>query len=207
VDISGFWELRDELPSPPPAKVTPEAKAHVEKLRRDRGPVAPEVRWCRYIGLPFFMGMSPPIDIVQDRREVVVMGETLSAPQHIYLDRTTWPDPDAYEPTSNGFSIGRYDGDSLVAETRGFSETSGNPYIPGGGYKTKDTRLIERFRPIDGGSKLEVTFTWIDPAVFTEPNTYTFTYFRSDPSAYAQEFICDAQDPAMGETTKEPDQR
>ena len=43
--------------------------------------------------------------------------------------------------------------------------------------------------------------------LFTEPNTYTFTYFRSDPSAYAQEFICDAQDPAMGETTREPDQR
>jgi hypothetical protein len=206
VDLSGFWELRDELPNPPPGKVTPEAQAHVAQLRRDRGPFAPEVRFCRFIGLPFFMGMSPPIDIVQGKREVVVMGETLSAPQHIYIDGRGFPDPAIFDPTSNGFSIGHYEGETLVAETRGFSETSGNPFIPGGGYKTTDTRLIERFKLIDGGRKLSVTFTWIDPKVFVEPNTYEFVYWRSEPGAYAQEFFCDSQDPAFGESVKEQPQ-
>lgn len=205
-DVSGFWELRDVLPEIPEGKLTPEGREQAAKIRRSRPLASPEVRWCRYIGVPFFYGMSPPIDIVQGKNEVVIMGETLSAPQHVYLNRKSFPDPERFETTSNGFSIGHYEGDTLVVETRGFSEVSGNPYVPGGGYKTEQMRLTQRIRTIENGRKLQITFTWVDPKVFVGPHTYTFTYFRSDPDAYAQEFYCDASDPSFGATAAEPAQ-
>jgi hypothetical protein len=204
-DISGFWELREELPQVPRGSVTAEAAAHAQELQKARGVFSPEVRWCRYIGVPFFYGMSPPISIVQGEREVVISGETLSAPQHVYLNRN-FPDMEIFDPTSNGFSVGHYEGDTLVVETRGFSEVSGNPWIPGGGYKTYDTRLTQRFKLIENGEKLSVTFTWVDPKVFAGPHTYEFVYFRSPPGTYAQEFSCDASDPAFGAGVVEPKQ-
>jgi hypothetical protein len=211
VDFSGFWELRGELPQPPPGKVTPEAKAHVAELQAKRfaetGAISPDGRWCRRLGVPFIMGSSPPLDMVQNKDGLAIMAEQTSSARHIYLDGRQFPDQEVFDETSNGFSIGHFEGDALVVETRYFSPVRGAPFIPGGGYKTSDTRLTERMRLHDGGERMTIEFTWTDPKVFSEPHSYAFTYYRSPPGTYALEGWCDASDPASAGLAAEPEQQ
>ena len=37
---------------------------------------------------------------------------------------------------------------------------------------------MERYRLVDGGQRLSVTFTWQDAKVFAKPHTYEFRYYR-----------------------------
>jgi hypothetical protein len=200
-DFSGFWEVRGELPQAQPAELTAKAKVEVARLREQRtkesGAVAPEARWCRRLGLPFFMSSSPPIDIVQGKDEIAIMGEQMSDPQHVYMDGRKFPDKDVFDFQANGFSVGHFEGETLVVETRYFATDWGQPFISGGAYKTNDTVLVERFKMLEGGSKMEVNFTWTDPSVFVKPHSYTFTYYRSEPGTYALEMRCDAADPSI----------
>jgi hypothetical protein len=63
-------------------------------------------------------------------------------------------------------------------DTRGFEPTRGITAIPGGGFRTATSHLVERYRLLNNGQVLAVTFTWTDPAVFATPHTYEFRYQR-----------------------------
>ena len=71
-------------------------------------------------------------------------------------------------PTWLGYSSGRWDGDTLVVETRGFNGKSwldqvGNP-------STEQLRVVERYRRPDFGH-LEIEITIDDPGAYTAPWT------------------------------------
>ena len=84
-----------------------------------------------------------------------------------------------FDPTTNGDSIARWDGDTLVVDTIGFDGAKGLTMIPGGGYRTSESHLVERFRLLNDGAVLSVTFTWEDAKVFRTPHTYEFRYVRA----------------------------
>jgi hypothetical protein len=98
---------------------------------------------------------------------------------------------DTYDPQSNGHSIGHWEGDTFVVDTVGFSD-KGVTSIPGGGIRTESSHLVERYRLLDGGTRLSVVLTWEDPKVFSKPHTYEFRYYRAPEGAYAREYFCDA---------------
>ena len=50
--------------------------------------------------------------------------------------------------------------------------------IPGGGVRTPDSHLIERYRLLENGQRLSVTFRWDDPKIFQKPHTYEFRYYK-----------------------------
>jgi len=81
----------------------------------------------------------------------------------------------------------------LAVDTVGFS-SEGITGIPGGGRRTPDSHLIERYRLLAGGKRLSVTFTWEDAKVFTKPHTYEFRYYRAPKATEAREFDCNASD-------------
>ena len=64
-------------------------------------------------------------------------------------------------------------------DTIGFDGAKGVTMIPGGGYRTSDSHLVERYRLLNGGTVLSVTFTWEDPKVFRTPHSYEFRYVRA----------------------------
>ena len=66
----------------------------------------------------------------------------------------------------------------MVVDTVGFHGERGVTSIPGGGFKTEKSHLVERYRLLGNGSVLSVTFTWTDPKVFASPHTYEFRYSR-----------------------------
>ena len=183
-DISGYWELSFDSRHVPPAAlaatVTPSFRA--AKRKQDEY----TTRWCNWIGMPAAMDATRPIDIRQGRREVVMNFETIATPRHLFLDRTTHIDKDVYDATTMGDSIARWEGDTRVVDTVGFDGAKGLSAIPGGGFRTSDSHLTERYRLVNDGSVLSVTFTWSDPKVYRTPHAYEYRYYRAPASYEAQ---------------------
>jgi hypothetical protein len=182
-DISGFWELPFDGRRVPPARLAPAmtASALAKLAERD----AHAVRWCNFLGLPAAMDSPRPMNIRQGRREIVINFETVATPRHIYF-RAAHPNMEIFDPTTTGDSIARWEGDTLLVDTIGFDGSKGLTAIPGGGYRTSNSHLIERFRLMDNGSTLSVTFSWEDAAVFRAPHVYEFRYVRAPRSYEAQ---------------------
>jgi hypothetical protein len=191
-NLSGFWELHFDSRNVPPASLTAALAAEDKDLQFKKDMT--EIRWCHFPGVPYVMEDSP-IDILQNRngKEVIIASSLRSPARHIYTDGRGHVNPETFDPVSNGHSIGHWDGEALVVDTVGFSN-EGITRIPGGGRRTTDSHLIERFRLVEGGNRLSVTFTWEDPKVFAKPHSYEFRYYRSPKNAEAREFDCNAND-------------
>ncbi len=201
-NLSGRWELHFDSKNVPLASlttpVTEEEKA--EQIRKNTY----EIRWCHFFGVPYVMETSP-IEILENQfgREIVITFTTRNPSRHIYLDRIKHENPDTFDPTSNGHSIGKWEGETLVVDTIGFS-AEGLTSIPGGGRRTPNSHLTERFHLINGGSMLSVISTWQDEQVFAKPQTYEFRYYRAPKNLVMPEYDCDTSNESRGKFLLEP---
>lgn len=201
-DLSGFWELKYDSENVPQASLTPA----MAKADRDAQALHDRkvIRWCNHVGMPFLMSVSP-LDIRQGSVEVAIASEAVSPVRHIYTNATKHPNMETFDNQSNGHSIGHWEGDTLVVDTVGFSD-QGVTAIPGGGVRTPDSHLVEKFRLLDGAARLSVVFTWKDSKVFSTPHTYEFRYYRAPAGTTAREFFCDASDEERAKFLIEPPQ-
>lgn len=190
-DLSGFWELRFDSRNVPAASLTTDAaKMATEQREHD----AHAIRWCYDLGVPFLMGLSP-IDVIQNTsgKEIAITFPYRGPSRHIYADGRKHVNPDVFDPSSSGDSIGHWEGQTLVVDTVGFSE-EGVIGIPGGGRRASTSHLVERYRLVKGGQQLSITFTWDDAKIFTQPHTYEFRYYRAPKGTEAREYDCNASD-------------
>lgn len=109
----------------------------------------------------------------------------------IYMDGRSFPAD--ITPTYYGYSIGRWDGDSLVVESRGFNEKFwidrlGTPH-------THQLKFTERFTRVNMNS-MQYQATIDDPGAYTAPWTTNVFNMRWAPEADLFEYIC--QDNNMG---------
>jgi hypothetical protein len=180
-DLSGFWELSFDSRRIPPAKLVPAVTPAMlaERARKDDY----AVRWCNVLGMPFIMDSGRPLDIRQGRTAVILAPEIASPPRYLYLDRPDHVSEEIFDPTTYGDSVARWQGDTLMVDTVGFHTDRGIAAIPGGGFRTATSRLVERYRLLENGAVLSVTSTWTDPNMFQAPHTYEFRYHRL-PSDY-----------------------
>jgi hypothetical protein len=215
-DLSGFWERKDEVGGGsfagtfagiPQAAVKPEVIEEAKRMAaaQARGYVVSFAsKWCLSNAYPFFMQHSAAWDIAQTQDEIGLIPEVHTFVRHIYLDGRDHPDAKHLMRSINGHAIGHWEGDTLLVDTIGFVGGGGTP---GGGRVGPGTHLTERFKLIDGGKKLSVTFTWEDPAIYLKPHTYEMTYHRSDPGTYAFEEYCHADEPVQGGSVVQPPQK
>jgi hypothetical protein len=103
----------------------------------------------------------------------------------IYVDGRQFPEK--IVPTNYGYSIGRWDGDTLVVETRGLNEkfwldTRGTPH-------TEQLKITERFTRTDMNT-LRYQVTIDDPGAYTRPWTTGEFNLRWRPGAELFEYIC-----------------
>jgi hypothetical protein len=124
-----------------------------------------------------------PVKFVQTPALLVILSEDMSYRQ-IFLDGRTLPkNPD---PSFMGYSVGRWDGDTLVVETIGFKErtwldVAGTPH-------TEQLRITERIRRTAFG-QLEIAQTIDDPGVFKAPLTMALgAQYIADTELL--EFVC-----------------
>lgn len=193
-DLSGYWELRYDSMSVPAASLTAQGAAGTAAQSRIEREA---IRWCNNLGVPFIMGDRAPLDIRQSSTVIGIIAKAPSSTRYIYTDGRTRPAKEDYEPTTNGYSIGHWEGDTLVVDTVGFNDR-GATSIPGGGVRTADSHLIERYRLLQGSNRLSVTFTWEDPKIFQMPQTYEFRYYKTPLIGEPRVYPCDAGDSERG---------
>jgi len=124
-----------------------------------------------------------PMYIAQTPAKVTFLYQSDHQVRHIYMNV---PHSKTVKPSWYGESVGRYEGDTLVVDTIGITTKVAVDY-----YLTPHTdqlHVIERYRHVDDGKTLEVTFTVEDPGAFTTPWTGSQLY-QLDESPY-EEVVC-----------------
>jgi hypothetical protein len=201
-DISGFWALSFDSRKVPAAKLLPRVTKAMLDLHARRDVHA--IRWCNLLGLPAIMDSGTPLDIRQGPTTIVIAPENNPAPRYIYLNRKH-VDPNIYDQSTSGDSVATWEGETLVVDTVGFHPTHGVTTVPGGGFRTDKSHLVERYRVLENREVLAVTFTWTDPTVYAAPHVYEFRYRRL-PATYepVSSWPCDPYDQARAQFLGDP---
>ncbi len=120
------------------------------------------------------------------QRIYILSGGAARSWRTIYLDGRPLPDitADEFNPTHMGYSVGHWEGDTLVVETTGFNEKEwllGREGMP----TTEALRLTERFsRPNFDTLRYEPTIN--DPGAYTRPwsGGWNLRWIPTDPDEY-----------------------
>ena len=97
--------------------------------------------------------------------------------RYIYTDGRPFPSPEELWPTFEGYSIGHWEGDTLVIETR--SIRGGIPIDRTGAALSDSATVRERIRKVDART-LESQITIEDPVAFTRPWIVMKRYIKRD---------------------------
>lgn len=170
-DLSGVWRGAGPLyrfniaQDLKPEDIQPWAEALFLQRVRDSRKDSPLAK-CRPVSVPFhdFFNLTR---IVQTPALIVILYESPNSPHRtVFTDGRDLPkDPN---PTFLGYSIGRWEGETLVVTTAGFNDLG---WLDSAGHpQTESLRITERFRRRDFGH-MDFEITIDDPKVFTRPFT------------------------------------
>jgi hypothetical protein len=147
---------------------------------------------CLPMGLTQFHMQPQPRKIVQTPTLIVILYEANYGLRYIYMDGRSLPPQGEPQPLWNGYSVGRWEGDTLVVETNNLRGAENTPYdgwldVRGSPYSDQ-AKFVERFRRPTFG-KLEIDVTVDDPKSFTKPFTVRINqrYLADDEPI---EFVC-----------------
>jgi hypothetical protein len=152
--------LKDGLP------FTPWAVALRKERKENNNKDNPDAH-CLPLGLMQLHTHPQPRKIIQLPGLIVILYEAQGGVRQIFMDGRPLPSNDP-DPWWYGYSIGHWDGDTLVVETTGFRDdvwldVEGSPL-------TNTGKMTERFRRVDFGH-LEMDITVEDPKAYTKPWT------------------------------------
>ena len=174
-DLTGTWQHELRGPQswkfvPPTFELTPEAQRHYEagraalaegKVYRD------DIGQCWPAGMPLIMTRVHPFVLLQQPTVIYYISGFINSVRIIYLDGRGHSDAEIVVPSFNGESIGRWEGDALVVETKYFPGhhhwlDQGGASIPA----SDALHIVERMRLIENGETLEIEYTLTDPKSF-----------------------------------------
>jgi len=181
VRLSQFWNLGASFPDGLPFQ--PWA-AELHRQRVASNSIDNPDAHCLPLGLMQLHTHGQPRKMIQTPSVIVILYEANAGIRQIFTDGR--PQPKDVEPWWFGYSTGKWDGDTLVAETTnlrdlGWLDVEGSPI-------TETGRILERFRRVDYGH-LEIEVTIDDPKAYTKPWTVT-VHQRIMLDTDLIEFIC-----------------
>jgi hypothetical protein len=189
-DLSGMWIIADSLPCPKIItdnfgecleKVSialstadlnrvvpgglPFTPWSLEVLKQRAKELDPHVK-CMPSNFPRMFTLPHITKFVQTRGLLILMNEYNASYRQIFTDGR--PLPDDPQPSWNGYSTAKWEGDTLVVQSNGFRDdlwmdTVGSPL-------TNAAKVTERFRRPNFGT-LEIEATVNDPKAYTRPWT------------------------------------
>ena len=195
-DFSGIWEAENTLPCDPAdagrnctdlaigaqrrniaaglddsLPYQPWAAALSRSRSAQLGKDSPHAR-CLPASIPEAHALPEFKKIVQAPGLLVILHEYNVNYRQIFLDGRPLPaDP---QPSWNGYSSGRWEGDTLVVESVGFRD---GQWLDGlGNPMTDAAKVTERFRRINYGN-MEIEVTVNDPKAYTKPWTVKLNQF------------------------------
>ena len=187
--IAAFWEIGANVPGGLPfTQWATELKKRRMALNDKENPDAN----CLPMGLTQFHMHGQPRKIMQNAGVIALMYEANYGLRYIYIDGRPLPPLGSVQPFWYGYSVGRWEGDTLVVETNnlrgaetggsdGWLDVRGSPY-------SDQAKFIERIRRPTYG-KLEIDITVDDPKAYTRPFTVRVNQQISTDDEII-EFIC-----------------
>jgi hypothetical protein len=185
-DLSGIWGWEDNRPCPPEGcpdahigqeflsigwslknglPYQPWATDLVKKRRAENSKDDPQSRCLPRGALRIYTdGLFKKI--LQLPGQLAILSERNASYRQIFTDGR--PLPDDPDPSWNGYSTGKWEGDTLVVRTTGFRD---DMWLDAGGSPlTSAAKVTEKFRRPSYG-KLEIEITVDDPKAYTAPWT------------------------------------
>ena len=196
LDLSGIWKGDQPVPyfgnlglKPGELVLTPEGESLQKRFTGEQ----PCMPWP----LPVLDSYALfPFKIIQTAGEIVILHEHETLFRQIFLDGRQLPkDPN---PTWLGYSVGKWDGDTLVVDTTGFNDKNA---IPGAKPYSDALHITEQFRRPDFGH-LQIEFTVDDPKVYMKPWSFTRHYHLVDTEL--MEYICFENEKDLQHMVKPP---
>jgi len=206
-DFSGLWVPRDERPCDPTRPtlcaelpLTPQLmnfalglegglpyQPWAAQLVKDRAEQAafldPHIR-CMPPNYPRAWAFPETQKIFQTDKQLVLLHEWNASYRQIFFDGRKLPGD--MLPTWNGYSVARWDGDTLIVDSAGYRDDSW--LDTAGNFFSSEARVTERIRrPSFGALDVEVTVN--DPHVFTKSWT-VYLHMKPLPDTEMIDFIC-----------------
>lgn len=211
-DLSGIWmrSTRTEKPGSAPAGQPPLAVPQniganfkeglpytpwaADLVKRRAGGYDDPDALCLPQGPMQYHQDGQPREIFQTPRKTLILYESNYGIRTIYTDGRRLPKQGEPQPYWHGYSIGRWEGDTLVVESNNFrGATAGNP---GDGWLdvrgspfTDALHLTERFRRVNFGT-LHIDITVDDSKAYTRPFTVRVEQVIVADGSQPIEFIC-----------------
>jgi hypothetical protein len=192
-DLTGVWLHANAPDNPfrfaPPTgfKLTPAAQIHYDAARKAQaeGKVyRDDIGQCWPAGLPLIMTRVWPIAMMQYPTAIYMVSEFMNSLRVVYLDGRPHSDPDVVIPSWNGESIGRWEGDALVIDTKYFV---GHHHWVDSGIPASDAfHVVERIRLINEGRTLQIEYTLSDPKSWEGEWKYTKRWNRAEDRDIAE---------------------
>ena len=158
------WQVGDKMPP-----FTAVGKAKFEDAvdaQINNKPHADPSTNCMPHGLPRLMIAPYGLQIVQTKGLITFMHAVNHNVRFIHMDQKM---PAKVPLTFNGYSVGHWEGDTLVVHSKGISSAGiidqlGTPH-------SDKLQVTERIRKIDGGAHFEDIMTFDDPVMYSQPWT------------------------------------
>src|SRR5687768_8077631 len=187
--IAAFWDLATNYPGGLP--LTPWA-AGVKKQRMTGEMKDNPDANCMPMGITQFHMQPQPRKIIQTPKVIAILYESNYGQRTIYTDGRPLPKQGEPQPWWYGYSVGRWEGDTLVVETNnlrgaedsvydGWLDVNGSPY-------SQQAKFTERFRR-PTFDHLQIDMTVEDAKAYTKPFTVRVDQ-RFVPDEEMIEFIC-----------------
>jgi hypothetical protein len=197
-DLSGLWRLNGvghvfNILGNQPVEMLPWAREVYAKRSIGFARDSPDSNCLPPGPTAGLFGMAP-VKFIQTKNVLVILYEE-APPRQVFLDGRPLPkDPN---PTWMGYSVGRWEGDTLVVETAGYNDRtwldlSGHPH-------TEALRVIERFRRVDTG-RMRMEMTFEDPRTYTRPWTISVDV-QLVPDSELIEFVCNENEKSSSRYT------
>ena len=175
-DLSGVWMVKrkrsvslltDAKQEPPltawgRAQLKPVKSADPKNRSGSSGADDPH-KYCDPVGVPRADLTARPIEIVGTPDEVFIFYEEDHSWRQIYMDGRALPE--GLDPSFLGYSVGKWDGDTLVVDTVGLNDKT---WLDDAGHPHSDAlRVVERIRRI-GTDTLQIILTIEDPKAYSK---------------------------------------
>jgi hypothetical protein len=201
-DLTGIWTWDTDLhpgagrfdlvwPANPP--FTPEAREKVTAYHAlvDAKAETPS-SYCLGMGMPASTLASGgyPMEVIQRAEQVTIIQEAHSELRRIFLGPPRVAQSDLF-PTRNGYSTGRWEGDTLVVETSFVQES-----VDQGSAHSDAASILERFHlghDAKGRKTLTDDLTLTDPRFYTRPVSVTKTWYAMKKGGRMLDYECNEE--------------
>jgi len=148
-------------------------------------------------GWPVAGLLAEPFKIVQAPQETMILYEVDGLHRQIFADGREFPATWEF-PAYLGYSVGRWEGDTFVVETRGFNDRT--PIDGMGHPRSEAMHVTERYHRRDFGH-LDTELTFDDPMMYTRKFTVKIAY-QLIPNNDIFEMFCTQNEKDRGHMVK-----